>query len=296
VRSARSGLPPQWRRKTSSARAAPRAFGAQIEAEVHGAHDRLRVAPLRLAPPVEHRALVGPVLRTDVGPVPPSAYFAAARRVRFSPRPPIQIGMRGWSGFGLLGVDHAEVLALEGDAPALGSSSSRMICAYSSSMSSRGPMEGNGYRRPLPPRRASRRRGRSRRGRGRDGRWWSGTWRAARGYGRRRSRRRCRAGSSGCPWPPRSGSRWPRSSPCRPRAAATPGSGRRPRTSRSPARRRTSTACASRPGDRPCDRCGCRTSSRPPSGSSNFSCAPPPPNRPPRPRSRGPPPARAPPG
>src|SRR5205823_3802961 len=36
-------------------------------------------------------------------PFHPSAYFAAARSVRFSPRPPIQIGMRGCSGFGLFG-------------------------------------------------------------------------------------------------------------------------------------------------------------------------------------------------
>src|SRR6266851_5371661 len=101
-------------------RGAPR-VGAQIEAEVHGAHDRLRVAPLRLAPPVEHRALVGPVLRTDVGPVPPvgvlrgraeSALLAAAAD------PDRDAGLERLRVVG--GVDHAEVLALEGDAPALG--------------------------------------------------------------------------------------------------------------------------------------------------------------------------------
>src|SRR5882724_8812123 len=43
----------------------------EIEAEVHGAHDRLRVAALRLAPAVEHLALVLPVVGADVGAVPP---------------------------------------------------------------------------------------------------------------------------------------------------------------------------------------------------------------------------------
>src|SRR4029077_8776215 len=42
----------------------------QVEAEVHRAHDRLRVAPFGLAPAIEHLALVLPVVRPDVGAVP----------------------------------------------------------------------------------------------------------------------------------------------------------------------------------------------------------------------------------
>src|SRR5262245_51189328 len=49
---------------------APR-VGAQVEAQVDGAHDGLRIASLGLAPAVQHLALVGPVLGADVGPVPP---------------------------------------------------------------------------------------------------------------------------------------------------------------------------------------------------------------------------------
>src|ERR1051325_4579027 len=44
--------------------------GAEVEAEVHRAHDRLRVAAFLLAPLVEHGALVLPVLGPDVGAVP----------------------------------------------------------------------------------------------------------------------------------------------------------------------------------------------------------------------------------
>src|SRR6185295_19475417 len=42
----------------------------QVEAEVHRAHDRLRVAPFGLAPAIEHLALVLPVVGTDVGAAP----------------------------------------------------------------------------------------------------------------------------------------------------------------------------------------------------------------------------------
>src|SRR5688572_18623282 len=47
-----------------------RGVGAEVEAEVHRAHDRLRIAPLGLAPPVQHVTLVLPVLGADVGAVP----------------------------------------------------------------------------------------------------------------------------------------------------------------------------------------------------------------------------------
>src|SRR5215831_348042 len=43
----------------------------QVEAEVHRAHDRLRIALLRLAPLVENAALVLPVVGADVRAVPP---------------------------------------------------------------------------------------------------------------------------------------------------------------------------------------------------------------------------------
>src|SRR5262249_62015464 len=48
----------------------PPGVGAEVEAEVHGTHDRLRVAPFLLAPLVEHLALVLPIVRADVGAVP----------------------------------------------------------------------------------------------------------------------------------------------------------------------------------------------------------------------------------
>src|SRR5262245_12797092 len=46
-------------------------IGAEIEAEVHAAHDRPRVTPFLLAPLVEDLALVLPVVGADVGAVPP---------------------------------------------------------------------------------------------------------------------------------------------------------------------------------------------------------------------------------
>ena len=70
---------------------------------------------------------------------------AAARSVRFSPRPPIQMGIRGCSGLGLLGALATwKCLPWKLARFCSGSRSSRMICAYSSSMSSRGPIVGNG--------------------------------------------------------------------------------------------------------------------------------------------------------
>ena len=51
-----------------------------------------------------HRSSTSHLCFHSVGPMyapfHPSANFAAARSVRFSPRPPIQMGMRGCSGLG----------------------------------------------------------------------------------------------------------------------------------------------------------------------------------------------------
>src|SRR5207244_11773798 len=58
----------------------------EIEAEVHGAHDRLRIAALRLAPAVEHLALVLPVVGAAVGAVPPvGALRGGAQRALLAP-------------------------------------------------------------------------------------------------------------------------------------------------------------------------------------------------------------------
>src|SRR3990172_1890407 len=64
-----------------AARGAP-GVGAHVEADVDGAHDLLRVAPLLRAPVVEHGALVLPLRRADLGPLP--AVGPARRR---PPRP-----------------------------------------------------------------------------------------------------------------------------------------------------------------------------------------------------------------
>src|SRR5207244_10290022 len=48
----------------------PLGVGAEVEAEVDGAEDRLRVALLRLAPLIEHLALVDPLVGPDVRRVP----------------------------------------------------------------------------------------------------------------------------------------------------------------------------------------------------------------------------------
>ena len=78
------------------------------------------------------------------GAFQPSAYFAAARSVRFSPRPPIQMGTWGCSGLGLFGAfSSRKCVPWKVERRDSVSSSMRMTCAYSSSMSSRTPMRGN---------------------------------------------------------------------------------------------------------------------------------------------------------
>jgi len=125
------------------------------------------------------------------------AYFAAARRVRFSPRPPIQMGMRGWTGFGFIGsVHHAEVRALEGDARCSGRGSCRRSARIPRDVSPRGPIEGNGTHRPWASTLCQPGRARSPPAVGEMVDRGERLWRAALGSGRRRSRRRCRGGSA----------------------------------------------------------------------------------------------------
>src|SRR2546425_7841303 len=89
----------------------------QVEAEVHRAHDRLRVTPFRLAPAVEPLALVLPVLGTDVGAVPAVGVLGGGAQRALLPAPADPDGDARLQRLGIVGrVDHPEVLALEAHA------------------------------------------------------------------------------------------------------------------------------------------------------------------------------------
>src|SRR5262245_8500597 len=85
--------------------------GAQVEAEVHRAHDRLRIPAFLVAPLVEHLALLLPVVGSDVGAVP-AVGVAGGRAERAllaaAADPDRNAGLK-WLGI-VGGIRHAEVL------------------------------------------------------------------------------------------------------------------------------------------------------------------------------------------
>src|SRR5437660_5093922 len=94
---------------------------SEIEAEVHRAQDRLRVAPLGLAPAVEHLALVLPVVGADVGAVPPVGVLGGRPERALLAAPADPDGDSRLQRLGVVGsVRHPDVLALEARAPLLG--------------------------------------------------------------------------------------------------------------------------------------------------------------------------------
>src|SRR5439155_2743892 len=102
------------------ARGAP-GVGPEIKAEVHGAHDRRGIAPFRLAPPVEHLALVLPVVRAHVGAVPAVGVLRGRAQRALLAAPADPDGDAGLQRLGIVGgVEQSEVLAVEARAPLLG--------------------------------------------------------------------------------------------------------------------------------------------------------------------------------
>src|SRR5262249_2327356 len=96
-------------------------IGAEIEAEVHAAHDRPRVTPFLLAPLVEDLALVLPVVGADVGAVPPVGVLRRGTERPLLPSPTDPDGNAGLERLGeIRRIGHTEVLALKVRAPLLG--------------------------------------------------------------------------------------------------------------------------------------------------------------------------------
>src|SRR5262249_13344785 len=94
---------------------------AEVEAQVDRAHDRPRVAALRLAPTVEHLALMLPVRRPDVGAVPPVGELGRRAQRALLAAPADPDGNARLQRLWIVGsVGHAEVLALEVGALLLG--------------------------------------------------------------------------------------------------------------------------------------------------------------------------------
>src|SRR5262249_60414753 len=99
----------------------PPGVGAEVEAEVHGAHDRLRVAPFLFAPLVEHLALVLPVIRADVGAVPSVRVLRGGPERALLAAPTDPDGNAGLERLGIVRrVGDLEILSLEIRAPVLG--------------------------------------------------------------------------------------------------------------------------------------------------------------------------------
>src|SRR5207245_6311242 len=99
----------------------PLGVGAEVEAEVHGAHDRLRVAPFLLAPLVEHLALVLPIVRADVGAVPSVRVLRGGPERALFAAPTDPDGNAGLQRLGVVRrLGDLEILSLKIRAPFLG--------------------------------------------------------------------------------------------------------------------------------------------------------------------------------
>src|SRR5262249_57538596 len=86
----------------------------EAEAQPRRPQDGLAISPLRLAPPVEHLALVLPVRRPDVGAVPPVGELGRRAQRALLAAAAYPDGNAWLQRLGIVGrVGHADVLALK---------------------------------------------------------------------------------------------------------------------------------------------------------------------------------------